>query len=163
MNVADRLRWLILTGFGLGLAPVVPGTFGTLAGVVPAAVLSAFLTGPALAASLWGLAALGFVYGILQTGFSERVFQGEDPRAFVLDEVVGYLVTIAVFSTLSGHPTPLVQAAGFVAFRVFDILKVPPANRLEELHGAPGIMADDVAAGVWAGAVLVLARALDFV
>jgi phosphatidylglycerophosphatase A len=78
----------------------------------------------------------------------------------VLDEVVGYLVTVAVFLTLRGPLGPTGFALAFVLFRVFDILKVQPARRLEELPGAYGIMLDDVAAGAYAGLVLVGASAL---
>ncbi len=162
LGVVDRSRWLLLTGFGLGLAPVVPGTFGTLGGVVPGAILCATLDGGALTAALLGLAAVLLAFGCTQSRFAARAIPGEDPQQVVLDEVVGYLVTLGVFAAFAPHPTPVVQAAAFVAFRVFDILKVTPANRLEELHGMPGVMLDDVAAGVWAGAVLLGAHALGF-
>jgi phosphatidylglycerophosphatase A len=162
MSIVDRLRWLLLNGFGLGLVPVAPGTFGTLTGVVIGAILCALLDGAALTWTLGGLAAGLLAFGVTQTAFAERVFPGDDPQQIVLDEVIGYLAALALFAGLAGHPTPVVQAAAFVAFRAFDVLKVPPANRLEELPGMPGVMLDDVAAGVWTGAALLAGRALGF-
>ena len=76
----------------------------------------------------------------------ERTFAGKDPGAFVLDEIVGYLLALAIYVAVRGDPTVLAHAACFFFFRAFDVLKTYPANRLEQLPGAPGIMLDDVAA-----------------
>ena len=70
-----------------------------------------------------------------------------------MDEVVGMLVTLAWMPVGAGG-----ALAGFVLFRIFDIIKPYPARRLERLHGGLGIMADDVAAGVYANVALHLLR-----
>ncbi len=163
MNIFDRCRYLLITGFGLGLAPFAPGTFGTLAGLLPAVLLPLWFEGPALIIALWSLAALLFAFGCAQTAFTARVFAKPDPGAFVLDEVVGYLVAIALYASVVGEPSALAHAIGFFMFRVFDILKPPPVGRLEEYPGAFGIMIDDVAAGLYAGGLLVLTQALGLI
>lgn len=150
MSLGDRLRFLLVTCCGLGLSPFAPGTVGTLGGVAIAVLLQAALPQHVLL-SWWIAAAVLFALGCLQTSFVRRTFPNEDPGAFVLDEVVGYLVTVAVFASLARLPDATGHAAAFVAFRVFDVLKVQPARRFEDLPGALGIMADDQMAGVYAG------------
>ena len=151
MNALDRVRWLFATACGLGTAKVAPGTFGTLGGVVIACVLQVFVPGQrfALAVLLVGLGL--FALGCSFTGFCKRVFAGDDPQQFVLDEVVGYLLAIALFASVRRDPTPLDYTVAFVLFRAFDIAKPQPARRLEEVPGACGIMLDDVIAGLYAG------------
>ena len=156
MGAGDRIRYGLVTWFGLGLAPVAPGTFGTLGGVLLAVSFHAFLAPGMLVPVLWGVSGALLAYGCSLSAFTARVFPSKDPQAFVLDEVVGYLVTMALYASFAGEPGPAAYAAGFLAFRAFDILKLQPARRLEELPGALGIMADDVAAGVYSGIVLAL-------
>lgn len=157
----DRLHFALATGLGSGLAPVAPGTFGTLPGVALAVFLQATVpAGMALHLSVWGLTLAALLYGCSLSGFVARAFGREDPGAFVLDEVVGFLVAYGVLLAAGGVATPWDFAWCFAAFRLFDITKPPPCRRLEEMHGAPGIMLDDVAAGVWAGAALVILRTL---
>ena len=93
-----------------------------------------------------------FAYGCSTSAYVKRTFPNDDPGAFVLDEVVGYLVTVAVYALLAGQlPDAVGHTAAFFAFRVFDVLKIQPAKMLEDLHGAFGIMADDQVAGAYAG------------
>lgn len=154
MSLGDRLRFLLITSCGLGLSPVAPGTVGTLGGVALAVVLQASIGGSSVyLASLWfGVAAFLFVLGCRQTAFVQRTFPNEDPGAFVLDEVVGHLVTLATYALLAQRvPDATGHAVAFFAFRLFDVWKPQPARKLEDLPGAIGIMADDVMAGVYAG------------
>jgi len=153
MNVVDRIRWLLVTSGGLGMAPVVPGTFGTLGGVVIAVATQVFVPVQHLGFTWLGIALLLLCFGCFQGEFSKRVFRREDPGPFVLDEVVGYLVTVDVLAFACGAPTAWQHAAAFFAFRVCDIVKPPPARRLEDLPGGFGIMMDDVAAGIYAGLI----------
>lgn len=151
MTIGDRLRWLLITSGGLGCSPFAPGTVGTLGGVLLAVVLQWLWPDQALVA--WGAAALLlFVFGCLQTKFVARTWPREDPGQFVLDEVVGYLVTVLVYSLLAQKlPGATAHMVAFFAFRAFDVLKIQPARRLEDLPGAYGIMADDQMAGAYAG------------
>lgn len=147
----DRLRFLVVTAFGLGLAPVAPGTVGTGGGVLLALLLQVAVPPDWLAPTLWLTAAALLLWGCGQTAFSVRAFGGKDPGPFVLDEVVGYLVAVALYASLRHPPAAVAHAACFLLFRVFDVSKIQPARRLEELPGAPGIMLDDVVAGFYAG------------
>jgi phosphatidylglycerophosphatase A len=156
VNAPDRIRWLLITSGGLGCSRWAPGTVGTLGGVVLGVTLQwvwPTLT-PAIVA--WSIAAVGlFVFGCMQSAFVARTWPKEDPGHFVLDEVVGYLVTLIVYCLLAQKvPTPLAHTGAFFAFRAFDVLKIQPARKLEDLPGALGIMADDQMAGVYAGVAL---------
>ncbi len=156
MTLLDRLRFLLVTSCGLGLSPFAPGTVGTLGGVVVGLALQLAFPGRELLA-YWVTAAVLFVLGCMQTDFVNRTFRGEDPGAFVLDEVIGYLVSLALWMTLAGNdvvPGALAHTVAFFVFRVFDVLKVQPCRRLEDLPGALGIIADDVMAGVYSGLAL---------
>jgi phosphatidylglycerophosphatase A len=161
MSVADRIRWLLITSGGLGCSPWAPGTVGTLGGVVLGVLLQwAF---PAHAVLAWSIAAVAlFGFGITQTAFVARTWPKEDPGHFVLDEVVGYLVTLVTYALLARPEfvTPMAHTAAFFAFRAFDVLKIQPARKLEDLPGALGIMADDQMAGVYAGVAIWLALPL---
>jgi len=151
VSLVDRLQFLLITSGGLGLSPVASGTVGTFGGVAIAVLLQAILPAHAVLA-WWITAGVLFVYGCSTSAFVARVWPNKDPGQFVLDEVVGYLVTVAVYAMLAGElPTPWGHALAFFAFRVFDVLKVQPARWLEGLPGAFGIMADDQMAGVYAG------------
>jgi phosphatidylglycerophosphatase A len=93
-----------------------------------------------------------FAAGVWAGTISERYFGGIDPGPIVLDEVVGMLITLAFI------PVGVTGAvAGFLLFRVFDIIKPFPARRFERLHGGLGVMADDAMAAVYANVALRLA------
>ena len=113
---------------------------------------------PALALASGVLAVVLFAFGCAQGPLIRARFQSDDPGAVVLDEIVGYLIALALFAAVVGLPDPTAVVVLFAAFRVFDIAKPPPIRRLEELHGALGVMADDALAGVYAGAVAILVR-----
>lgn len=161
MSPADRARWLLITSGGLGCSPWAPGTVGTLGGVVLGVSLQWLF--PAHTVLAWSVAAaVLFVFGCSQTKFVARTWPREDPGHFVLDEVVGYLVTVIVYALLAQPESvsPLAHTGAFFAFRAFDVLKIQPARKLEDLPGALGIMADDQMAGAYAGAALWLALPL---
>lgn len=138
---------LLALGFGTGLAPKAPGTFGTLAGVVlfiPLAYLPPLAYGATVAVLL--------VAGITICGAAAAHLDTHDHPAIVWDEVVGYLITMMALPT--SWPW---MVAGFVAFRFFDILKPWPIGLLDRrVHGGLGIMLDDVVAGIFALAVVYL-------
>ncbi len=145
-----RLKLWIGTCFGIGRAPVAPGTFGSLAGVaIGWALLPAGR--PALIAACLVCTAIGF----WSAGEAARQLGARDPGAVVIDEVAGQLVAIAI---VPGDLTVL--ALAFLLFRVFDITKPFPARRLEALPGGSGIMVDDLVAGAYAGLLLLLLLAL---
>lgn len=142
----DAAAMVASTFFGLGLSPFAPGTAGTLGGVAIAWVLAG--TEDFLVWTLLAAVAL-YVVGRLSAHWAERA-AGKDPGFYVIDEVIGYLVTIA----WTGGPTPLALFVAFVVFRFFDIAKPPPVRRFERIPGGDGILLDDVFAGVYGLAVM---------
>jgi phosphatidylglycerophosphatase A len=142
----------IAFGFGAGLAPFAPGTFGTLLGWA-----LGWLLGELPAAILLLVAALGFLIGVWACGVTGRHLGVSDHGGMVWDEVIAFLLVLAVL------PRELAwQAAAFVAFRFFDIVKPPPIRHLERSHrGGFGVMFDDlVAAGYTLLALAAAARLL---
>ena len=137
----SRLSLAVATALGVGYVPFAPGTFGSLAGlVVYGAVRAAGLPALELVAI-----AIVFLAGAWSATAAEVHFGHIDPGPVVIDEVLGMLVTLALL------PVSLTGAlVGFVLFRVFDVIKPPPCNKLEELHGGWGVMSDDFMAAVYA-------------
>ena len=136
-----RLAVLLATAGYAGYFPIAPGTVGSAAGLL--VYLLVWWTGSPMVEV--ALIALTFVAGTWAATHAERFFGGIDPGPVVIDEVLGMLVTLAFIP--AGWSAVL---AGFVLFRVFDVIKPFPANRLENLHGGFGIMADDAMAGIYA-------------
>ncbi|WP_420466097.1 phosphatidylglycerophosphatase A [Panacagrimonas sp.] len=141
---------LIAFGFGAGLAPVAPGTFGTLVGI-PFFLVLMWLPWEAYLA----VVALLFVFGCWVCGASSRLLQVHDYPGFVFDEIVGFLVTcvplLPAFGLWPLHPA-LGLLAAFLLFRLSDVLKPWPIHLLDRhVHGGLGIMLDDAAAGLLAG------------
>jgi phosphatidylglycerophosphatase A len=133
----------IATVFGVGRVPFAPGTFGSAAGLLIWAALSGSLLAQAVAI------VVVFIAGSWSGGIAERHYGATDPGAVVIDEVLGMLITL--FLNPVGWTGALV---GFLLFRIFDVIKPYPANRLERLHGGLGIMSDDAMAAVYANMVL---------
>ena len=157
---------LLAHGLGSGLAPKAPGTFGTLAALLPWLLLVQ-LSWPIYLAVLL-LAAAG---GIWLCGEAARRMGGEhggeaDPGGIVWDEWVGVWIALAAVPGMNQpvsawHEQWLWALAAGVLFRVFDILKPGPIGWCDRnLHGGLGIMLDDVVAG---GAAFLLLYAVHFV
>ncbi len=133
--------WVILAAWGpCGFSPIGPGTAGTL-GAVPLAWALSRLGWPAhlcaTAILLW--------LGVLAAGRAGRYWGVVDASPIVVDEVVGYLLTMA-FAPFSWRSA----LAGFVLFRLFDIVKPWPVSALDRVKSGLGVMLDDVGAGVYA-------------
>lgn len=136
----SRLAVFIATFGYVGFFPVAPGTAGSLAALGLYAVVR-WLGTPAV--ELVTILAV-LLIGIWAAHRTERALNRKDPGPVVIDEVLGMLMTLA-FMPLS----PWGVAAGFVLFRICDVIKPFPAGRLEHLPGGFGIMADDAMAGVY--------------
>ena len=133
----------LATALGTGYVPVAPGTFGSAAGLV----VWWFL--PSSAAVQAAAIVIVFALGAWSGTVAERHFKGTDPGPVVLDEVLGMLITL--FLNPVGWSGAII---GFLLFRVADIIKPYPANKLEALHGGVGIMADDAMAAVYSNLAL---------
>ena len=136
---------LVALGFGSGLFPVAPGTAGTLA-AIPLYLLLQDLPESVYLAVVMVL----LLGGILVCAYTAERLGVHDHPAIVWDEVVGYLITMTAVP--AGW---MWVVAGFILFRLFDILKPWPISWFDRrVHGGIGIMLDDVIAGVFAAVVL---------
>ena len=149
----DRLTRTLLSLFGLGFLPVAPGTWGTAGALLIAWLLPG--------GQLWPLCAAGVLVAssVLTVAFgqrAERLAGRKDPGFVVLDEVAGYLVTVAALA----KPALGWLIAGFFVFRVLDVLKPWPGRRLEKLPGGVGVLVDDLAMGLYGLGALLLLRHL---
>lgn len=147
-KVKERLSLFLASGCYLGLIPGAPGTYASLA-----TTLAFFLVHqvsnrivPELHLSAIGLIATA---GTLASAEVARKQKIEDPQFVVIDEIAGQLVALFLVPV---SMTNLVLATAL--FRAFDIWKPYPIRRLERLPNGVGVMADDLLAGVYAGAVV---------
>ncbi len=133
------------TGFYSGYAPFAPGTAGSAVGLLiywipnfenPVILFAGFV--------------VMFFVGVVVSGKMERSY-GDDPPIVVIDEVVGMWITLLLLPK-----SIIISIAGFLLFRIFDIIKPPPARNLEALKNGWGIMLDDVMAGIYGNLVLQL-------
>ena len=141
---------LIATGFGAGLSPIVPGTAGTLV-AIPIYYVVSSISSPLYELTLVAL----FFFSSWISNQAEQYWGKKDDRRIVIDEIMGFLVTMlwipkSLFSVV----------AGFLLFRFFDILKPFPIRRLEQVKSGFGVVLDDVLAGIYSNILLHLALRL---
>jgi phosphatidylglycerophosphatase A len=135
----SRIAIFLATAGYVGYFPFAPGTAGSAVGLAVYAAIR--WTESAIVEGLILLAL--FAVGTWAADRAEHQL-GKDPSVVVIDEVVGMLVTLALLDvTVAG------AVVAFLVFRAFDVVKPYPAGRLEHLHGGPGIMLDDVMAGIY--------------
>ncbi len=139
-NELSFLTKCIATVFYSGYSPVAPGTAGSLVALIPLIIFPDITT-----VVLFVMVVVGLLIGVWVSRKFETVY-GDDPQVVVIDEAVGMWVTMLFLPITWFH-----LGAGFLLFRIFDIIKPPPARQLESLSGGWGIMLDDIAAGVYAG------------
>lgn len=141
----ERFVKILAAGFGSGFARLAPGTAGTLVGI-PLYWVFSTLPWP-----IWLITVLAFTFLAWRVADeAERVFDRKDAPCIVIDEIAGLQWTLFLVV-----PTVLHVALGFLLFRLFDIVKPFPARLFENrLPGGCGVVADDLAAGVYANLVL---------
>jgi phosphatidylglycerophosphatase A len=138
----NKLKYLLATGFGTGYSPYASGTVGSLA----ACLLFIFIP---LDDYIWlAISIAMFFIGIWVSGIVEKDI-GKDPGIVVIDEFVGQWIALLFLPK-----TIWILIAGFLVFRILDIIKPFPAADLEELDGGVGIMLDDVIAGIYTNIAL---------
>lgn len=150
-------RFMIRLGatfFFTGHFPIAPATFRLLRD--PASLVAATpISAPAM---LWTLLILA-LYGTYVAGRAEAIY-GHDGKPIVIDEVVGALLTVAFLGPAVEEHRLKLAIAGFLLFRVLDVVKPPPAYQLQSLPGGFGVMADDVMAAVYGNCLLRLVHLL---
>ena len=136
----NRIKLIIATGFGFGYAPIASGTFGTLVGI-PIVIL---LRDSHVLTYMTVTIALLFI-GIKCADYAEEYFKKSDAGQIVIDEIVGYMVTMHMV-----HVSFATIVIGFLVFRFFDIVKPWPAGVIDKADlGGKGVMLDDVVAGIY--------------
>jgi len=146
MKTGDKIITLFSTGFYTGYFPIAPATFSTLTlGVVFYLLISHLNT------YLYGLITLIlFFLAVWLSDKSEKIFNKKDCGYIVIDELVGFLVTMFLlpFSWMN-------IVLGFFFFRFFDIVKLPPANYFNNRKkGGLDVVLDDVIAGIYSNLLL---------
>lgn len=144
-NVWKNPLYFIAFGFGSGLMPIAPGTFGTLA-AIPIYLMMVGLSWP------WYLCliVIAFIMGVFVCDKVTSELGVQDYSGIVWDEVVGFLITMFM------APVGIVWVVvGFGLFRLFDIWKPQPIRWVDKhVQGGFGIMVDDVLAGILALAIM---------
>ena len=156
ISALDRFASALATGFGAGFAPVAPGTFGAIEGVVVffafIALSSRFSLSPRLSFSLLAIInVVLFAVGVWASNRACEISGVKDPSQIVIDEVSGQLIAL---TPLAGSVSVVGVIAAFVLFRLFDILKPYPIRKLEALPAGFGVMSDDALAGVYAAMIV---------
>lgn len=135
----------LATGCGLGRVQFMPGTFGTLGGLALAWLVSGWTP---IGSILFALGLVGF--SILIAELYERSSATHDAKEIVIDEWAGMVITLTLVPW-----TWATALAGFLLFRILDILKPFPISHIDKkIHGGLGVVLDDVAAGVLANVLL---------
>lgn len=164
-HAGDCLCITVSSAFGLGLSPFAPGSFGTLLGVALHVLIVLFMPSKVQLPALFSVFILACVANQALIPWAEEYWQGKDPKNFVLDEVAGYLLVPILFR---GGQLWQVVVWGFILFRLFDIIKIPPARQIDrQMQGGWGVLLDDLvsaghavlvmyfvqwaAPGIWAG------------
>jgi phosphatidylglycerophosphatase A len=145
-----RIASLIATCCGIGRLPYAPGTWASLAALPTGwwlAVLGDWY-------ALFGAAIAATLVGIVAGAAHARASGLHDPSDCVIDELAGQWFALVPLAAAGRLGSPIAVLLAFALFRFLDIVKPWPIARLEHLPGGYGIMADDVAAGVIASAVL---------
>ncbi len=141
----EKLIRILATGFGSGLAPLAPGTAGTVV-AIPLYLVFSYLSWPL---HLLSIVALSFL-AIFVSQEAEGVFNEKDPSRVVIDEIAGFQFTMFLVAPTVAH-----VVAGFLLFRIFDIVKPFPIRLCEtKLPGGYGVVGDDIIAGIYGGIVL---------
>ena len=151
--VKTRSDWVavaVATAGGAGFTPAAPGTAGSLVGVL----IYLLFEGLNLGAYYPHAIIFFFVVGIWASSRVEHLW-GHDSQRIVIDEVVGQMITFGMAAGRYRLPAFYIFL-GFGLFRLFDIVKPFPIRRLERFKGGFGVVADDVGAGLYALAVLML-------
>jgi len=159
---------LALTTFGVGYLPGPTGTYGSAVAIPIYIAIGTLELHCASNNAVGKQAAFHFalnailltafcLVGIWAAGRTAAIFGRKDPSQAVVDEVMGQFVVFCFIPF--GLPWPFILA-GFLLFRLFDIIKPFPARTLESLPGGLGICADDIVAGVYAGICLAAGYAI---
>ena len=151
MKLTDYLA-LVISTFGVGYLPLMPGTYGSLVTVGIFLGFTQLVNGYALVALVLVSIVVVTLAGTWAASRTEQLSNRKDPRKIVVDEVAGQLISLFPL-TLFARWSIVAVIISFILFRFFDIVKPYPARRLEGLKGGLGVMCDDLIAGVYAAVI----------
>ena len=142
ISIKNKFVLAVATLFGAGYVPLVPGT---------ASCVAAFFIIVLIKSQLWliVITVLSVISAFLFSGRAENILGKKDAKEIVIDDFSGMLITCIFIP----HDIRFI-VAGFFLFRMFDMLKIPPADRIEKCAGALGIVGDDIIAGAYANIAL---------
>lgn len=144
MGIMERINRFIATGFMAGRIKYMPGTFGSLVGLL-LLVLFPFLRS-------WPAILITVIIGTFICQQEEKRTGIKDNQEIVIDEIAGVFITFALV-----NPNHFIHyLTGFLLFRVFDIFKPGPIDYVQEYKGGPGVMLDDIAAGLVSAVIMFL-------
>ena len=138
-----RLIKLITSFFYLGHSPFMPGTLGSLAGL-----LIYFVVKDSFFIYVFSLLFL-FILGVMFSSEAERIYKRKDAEMIVIDEACGMMLSLFLVPY-----NFWLMWLGFLLFRLFDITKPPPAKAIEKFSGAFGVMLDDIIAAIYTNFIL---------
>ena len=138
-----RLIKITTSFFYLGHSPFMPGTMGSLAGLLIYFVVKDKF--PIYAFSILFL----FVLGMMFSSEAEKIYKRKDAQMIVIDEACGMMLSLFLVPY-----SFWIMILGFALFRVFDIIKPPPSRAIEKFSGAFGIMFDDIIAAIYVNFIL---------
>ena len=137
---------LVTSFLYIGYAPVAPGTFGSMGGLAVYLLVKDN-------AVLYAISFIAiFTLGMAFSGEAENLFRRKDAGQIVIDEACGMILALAFLPC-----KPWIIIAGFLLFRLFDIIKPPPIKSLEKLSGSLGIMLDDIMAALYTNDAVITA------
>ena len=148
-----RIAIALSTFFGCGYFPKAPGTIGSLAGILTAAL---FHAGGAGRLTLLIISILVFPVAVWASTVAARALGRKDPGEVVIDEVLGQWVTLLGAAVWTWKT----YLAAFLLFRLFDIWKPQPVRKAESLPEGLGIVSDDVLAGIYGALILYIGTQL---
>lgn len=157
----------LATWFGLGDLPKAPGTMGTLGAIPLFFMLNSFrlvIADARLYNSFYFIFLTGFfALSIYVSDRCEReIFKEKDPQKVVIDEVLGFMVTMFLVNPVGYKETIVAVILGFLLFRFFDITKLGPIDKSQHYGHGLGVVLDDFLAGVVANFLLIMLMTIIF-
>lgn len=148
-RLAEKMAIIFATGFGSGYSPVAPGTVGSILSI------PIFFGLCNLNIFLYLITVVGiFFIGLWASDFAGRHFGDVDSPKIVIDEIIGMLITYLPLYHLGIGLKSIVL--GFVLFRLFDIIKPFPANRINAIKRPIFVLLDDLISAVYAAIILIM-------
>lgn len=160
--MGDKLNKFVASGCYFGLSPIMPGTCGAIPGVIIIYSVN-LIDDPRIGGLMMSIIMVTlFWLNFIMTDWAQEFWKEDDPRHFVIDEIIGVIIAISMAIGLGVPKNYLTYINVFIMFRIFDIIKVWPANVIDRQlsHTHFDIVADDLISGIYAGTTVAILRML---